>query len=158
MTSSLSDNVIDLIGHARSLYHRLVLVVGGAGTGKTRALRDVTAHTGAPLVNVSLELARRLLDLTERQRTLRAKGLLDCIVAKPGSEIVLLDNTEVLFDVALQLDPLRLLQGVSRSRTVVATWNGSIEDDHLHYAVPGHPEHRSYLAGSLLVVHAETTH
>jgi hypothetical protein len=38
--------------------------------------------------------------------------------------LVLLDNIELLFDVHLKQDPLRLLQGLSRNKTVVATWNG----------------------------------
>ena len=155
MTSSLTDDLIDLIGHARNLYHRLILVVGGTDKGKTRALRNIEEHTGAPLINVNLELSQRLLELTERQRPLRVRVLLDRIVAEPDCEIVVLDNTEILFDVTLQQDPLRLLQEVSRSRTVVVAWNGSIEGGHLHYAVPGHPEHRSYPADGLLAACAE---
>ena len=38
---------------------------------------------------------------------------------------MLLDHLEILFDPALEQDPLRLLQGVSRDRTVVAAWPGT---------------------------------
>ena len=65
MTSHLSEALNEQIGHAASLYHRLVLVVGGDGTGKTTALREISACIGAPLINVGLELSRRLLELTE---------------------------------------------------------------------------------------------
>ncbi len=155
MTAHLSQEVSEKIRHAERLYHRLVLVVGPEGKGKTSALQEVAKRIDARLVNISLELSRRMLDLTERQRALQVQRLLDQIVAEPESDVILLDNVEILFDVALQQDPLRLLQGLSRSRTVAAAWNGSIENDHLVYAAPHHPEYRRYPVGGFLVASTE---
>ncbi len=152
MNSTIFEEVSEKIGHAKGLYHRLVLVVGPAGTGKTAALREVSERIDAPLVNTNLELSRQLLDLAERQRPRRTRSLLDQIVAGTASDVVLLDNTELLFDHSLHQDPLRLLQGLSRNRTVAAAWNGSIEGGHLCYAEPGHPEHRRYPVDGTLVV------
>ena len=155
MTRHLSEAAVEKIGHAENLYHRLVLVVGPEGSGKTSALRDVAERIDAPLVNVGLELSRCLLDLTERQRRIRVPLLLGGIAAKTESTVVLLDNVELLFDTALRQDPLRLLQRLSRRRTVVATWNGSMEGDHIIYAEPGHPEYRRYPVDGFLVAGAE---
>ena len=138
----LSGDLIEKLKHAENLYHRLVLVVGPEGQGKTSALQVVAKRIDAPLININLELSRRMLDLTERQRALQVQRLLDQIAAEPESDVILLDNVEILSDVALQQDPLRLLQGLSRSRAVAATWNGSIENNHLIYAAPHHPEYR----------------
>ena len=157
MTRHLAEAVNEQIGHAERLYHRLVLVVGAEGAGKTTALRDLTDTTGAPLINVGVELSRRLLDLAEWQRPIRVAPLLDQIVAETGSDVILLDNIEVLFDVALHQDPLLLLRGLSRRRTVVASWNGSMEEGHIEYAVPGHPEHRRCPVDGVLVVGAQAT-
>ena len=155
MTRPLADDVIEKLKHAENLYHRLILIVGGESKGKTSALQEVASRVKAPLVNINLELSRRLLDLTERQRALQLQRLLDQVVVQPEGDVVLLDNIEVLFDEALKQDPLRLLQGISRNRTVVATWNGSIEDGHLVYAAPHHPEYRRCAVGDLLVASAE---
>ena len=155
MTRPLAEQVIERIGQAANLYHRLVLVVGAAGSGKTGALREAAARTGAPLVNVNRELSRRLLDLTGRRRALRMQPLLDEIAAGAGSDVVLLDNIELLFDPALRQDPLRLLQGLSRRRTVAASWNGAVEDGHVRYAAPGHPEYRRYPLDGVLAARAE---
>ena len=122
--SAQAGQVLRKIGEARELYHRLILMVGPAGSGKTSALQEVSASTSAPLVNVNLELSRRMLDLTERQRALQLPRLLGEIVGEATGELVLLDNIEILFDVHLKQDPLRLLQGLSRNKTVVAAWNG----------------------------------
>jgi len=47
---------------------------------------------------------------------------------------------------------LRLLQGLSRNLTVVASWNGTIEKGKLTYAEPGHREYKSYDLTDTLVV------
>ena len=156
MARPLSERVVEALEQAGRLYHRLVLVVGPGGAGKTAALREVAARTGAPLVNVNLELSRSMLDLTERQRPLQVRRLLERIVAEAGSGGVLLDNIEILFDAALRQHPLRLLQDLSRSRVVAAAWNGSVEGNHVRHAVPGHPEYRRDPLDGVLAVDTET--
>ena len=151
MAEPLYNQVMRQLAQAPGLYYRLVLVVAPKGAGKTVALQEVAAGTGTLVINVNLELSQRMLDLTERQRSLRVLRFLEEITGQTDREIVVLDNLEILFDVALKLDPLRLLQGLSRHRTVVAAWNGSIEGDYITYAVPGHPEYRRYPIRDFLV-------
>lgn len=155
MAEPLSDKVMRRIGHAAELYHRLVMLVAPAGSGKTAALHDVHERTAAPLVNINLELSRHMLDLTERQRALQLPSILAEIIGASAADVVLLDNVEVLFDVSLKQDPLRLLQGLSRNRTVVVAWSGSIDGENMIYATPDHPEYRRYPVRDFLVVNPE---
>ena len=157
MAEPLADHIIRKVKQAAELYHRLMLVIAPAGAGKTTALLDIQDRTGAPLVNVNLELSRRMLDLTERQRALQLPRLLRDLVSKSEGEMILLDNIEILFDVGLKQDPLRLLQGLSRNKTVVAAWNGTIVEDSLTYAAPAHPEYRRYPMRDFLVASPEVT-
>ena len=152
MAEPLVDQILRKVEQAATLYYRLLLVVAPAGAGKTIALKDVRDRTGLPLVNVNLELSRRMLELTERQRALQLPHLLREIVSYGDNEMILLDNIEVLFDLTLQQDPLRLLQGLSRNRTVVAAWNGFVANGFLTYATPDHPEYRRYPIRDHLVV------
>ena len=151
MGESLSEKVLAQIGKAEELYHRLVLIAAPSGSGKTAALQDVATRTGAQLLNLNLEISRRMLDLTERQRALQLPRMLEDVVGR-DDPLVLLDNIEILFDVTLEQDPLRLLQGVSRNRTVVAAWNGTLDGKYLTYATPEHPEHRRCPLRELVVV------
>jgi len=151
MAESLYNQVMRQLEQAAGLYYRLVLVVAPRGGGKTVALQEVVARTGVLVINVNLELSQRMLELTERQRSLRVPRLLEEITGQIERELIVLDNLGILFDVALKLDPLRLLQGLARHRTVVAAWNGSIEGDYMTYAVPGHPEYRRYSVRDFLV-------
>ena len=153
--ATLSEQLIEKINQADELYHRLILVVGRSGSGKTSLLQEVSKQTGFRYINLNLELSRALLELTERQRILRLPLLIDEIIGKTGDQVVLIDNIEILFEVSLKQDPLRLLQQISRNRTVVATWNGTIAGGYLTYAAPNHPEYRRYPAHDLLVVTLE---
>lgn len=155
MAEPLADKVIAKIDQVAELYHRLVLLVAPAGAGKTAALRHVHERTAIPLINLNLELSRRLLDLTERQRALQLPRLFAEVVDAGAGEVILLDNIEVLFAVPLKQDPLRLLQGLSRNKTLVAAWTGGIEAGHLVYATPDHPEYRRYALRDLHIAAPE---
>ncbi len=141
---SLSDEIAKHIEQAPPLYHRLILVVGPHRRGKTTALRDLAAKHGWPIVNLNLALAERLLDLTVRQRALRVARILGDILAEQAGDVVLFDNIEMLFHPDLQQDPLRLLQSLSRNRTLVSTWRGIYHGRSLIYASPDHPEYRRF--------------
>lgn len=136
---------------AEGLYHRLVLLVGETGSGKTSVLRSVAEDFGTSVINVNLVLSRELLELTAKQRSIRLPGILDQIADKVHTTVVL-DNLEILFDKGLKQDPLRLLQHISRNRAVVASWNGTSTGGKLIYAESCHPEYRSYDSVDALIV------
>ena len=151
MVDAVQDKVNRSLQAAEGLYHRLVLLVGESGSGKTRVLRDVAMDLGTEVININLALSAELLDLTVKQRALRLPGILDQIADKAHSPVVL-DNLEILFDKSLKQDPLRLLQAISRNRSVVASWSGSTAGSRLTYAETGHPEYRRYDLTDLMVV------
>jgi hypothetical protein len=151
MPATLGEQILERISDAGKQYSRLVLVVGTHGTGKTRVLQCLSDEHGFRRVNVGLELAQALLDLSERERARRAQRVLEELVGNPGP-VVLLDNIEILFEVTLRLDPLGCLQSLARNRTIVAAWNGEVSEGHLTYAAPGHPEFKRYPVAGLLIV------
>lgn len=152
MPEPLADQVIQKIEQATGLYNRLIIIAAPGGSGKTSTLQEVAKRTEAPLINVNLELSQCMLDLTERQRTLAPPQLLAEIINNANGNLILFDNIEILFDVSLKLDPLRLLKGLSRNKTVVASWNGSIDNGSLTYAETGHPEYRKYPIQDLIII------
>lgn len=147
----------DAIEQAASQYYRLVVLAGVPGSGKTATLQVVAQKFGYPLVNVNLELSKRMLELTRTQRSRQVERLLkEVITAAPG-DVVLLDNLEILFDLALEVEPLRLLQMSSRNHTVVASWNGRFRDGTLTYAEPGHPEFSQFKQTDAVVIPVGTS-
>lgn len=156
MAEPILDKIKRAVQAAEGLYYRLVLLVGETGSGKTGVLREVAEEFGSSIVNVNLLLSGELLELTAKQRSLRLAGILEQIVARAQSPVVM-DNLEILFDKNLRQDPLRLLQAISRNRVVLASWNGNINSGRLLYAESGHPEYRSYESVEALIVGMDGT-
>ncbi len=77
-----------------------------------------------------------------------ASDVLDEIDAR----CVVVDNTEIVFDSALMMNPLGLIQSLACKRTLIWSWNGMHKDGYLTYAVPGHPEYQRIPASDLTVV------
>lgn len=156
MTKLVQDKVKQSLKAAEGLYYRLVLLVGETGSGKTTVLRDVAAELGVPVININLELSEKLLDLTAKKRALHLPKLLGEIADTEDLTLVL-DNLEILFDKELKQNPLKLLQGLSRNRSVLASWDGLAEKGKLIYAEPGHPEYRIYNITDTLIVKMDNT-
>jgi hypothetical protein len=144
---------------AQRSFHRLVLLVGPSGTGKTGLLRQLAESQACPYLNVNLHLSQRMLELPRSRRPRQADPIFKSIVDEHRGGVLVLDNLEILFDPSLQLDPLRLLKSVSRRQAIVAAWSGTFQDGVLSYAEPDHREFRSYRDVDVLVVPvpAETT-
>nr|WP_076789319.1 BREX-3 system P-loop-containing protein BrxF [Chlorobium sp. KB01] len=151
MAEAIQEKLRQSLRAAEELYHRLVLLVGESGSGKTDVLREFAEEIGTEVININLLLSAELLGLSETQRGLHLPEILDKIVDKKETTVVL-DNIEILFDQRLKQDPLKLLQHMSRNRSVVAAWNGKIEQGRLIYAETGHPEYRQCDGKELLFV------
>lgn len=132
------------IEQAGGSFNRLVLLAGHSGSGKTDLLRQVCELRACPFINVNLQLSQQLLELPCSKRPRLVDRIFGELLDECEGDLVGLDNLEVLFDRSLQVDPLRLLKGHSRNRTLIATWNGTFQDGMLSYAEPDHPEYRSY--------------
>jgi len=132
--------VAETVGGTIATHCKLTLLVGPAGSGKTIVLGRIAAHFNYPLINLSLLLSRRLLSLNTRQRSLQVREIAAELTEFERSAGVCIDNTELLFDKTLHIDPLRFFQELARNRAIIATWNGTLRNGQLTYAWPGHPD------------------
>lgn len=98
---------------------KLVLIVGPPFTGKTKLLRDLneTKPERYTYINLNMELSALLEEVTEKERPYRVQGFLREIVSDQQG-VLLIDNTEILFDPELKLNPVKSLEELSRFHTV----------------------------------------
>lgn len=129
--------------------HRLLVIVMPHDEDDYERLHQLAIQAEWPQLNLSLELGRRLLGLNVQRRAIKARPFLEDVIDGLDREYVFLTDLEVLFEPSLDQDPLRLLQSLSRNRTIIAAWRGAIDNDHLVYAEPGHPEYQRYPTGEL---------
>lgn len=141
MSDFTFSKLINLLSGAHSHYHKLLIIAGVSGSGKTRLLNQVASHLQLPAINLSLLLSQKLLSLTRRQRALKAEEIATEVIDEHLQSGLCLDNTELLFDSALRLNPLVFLQDVSRNRVIIATWNGVVAGDEIRFGHTGHPDY-----------------
>jgi Cdc6-like AAA superfamily ATPase len=79
MTEPIHARITRSLQAAEGLYHRLALLVGKTGSGKTGVLRNVVEGFGSSVINVNLGLSGEMLDMTARQRSLRLPGILEAV-------------------------------------------------------------------------------
>jgi len=156
------DAVIEKMNDVKEKDCRLIMLIGPRGSGKTRVLKEVERLTGAPRVNVTLELSRRLLNIDSEDRPLKAgevfKDMLADLRMEDGTflEAVLLDDIEALFEPYLELDAIQVLREVSRNKTVVAACTGKVEEDSLLCFDPKGNRYLEFPLEDLVVVQIAT--
>ena len=64
----LTEKIRESLHASRDLYHQLVLLVGGSGTGKTTVLQNVAGELGVSVINANLALSSELLELSPRHK------------------------------------------------------------------------------------------
>lgn len=134
-----------LVGELAALHSKLVLLIGSPQSGKTSLLQSLAVKKGAMPLNIGWMLGARLAGIPQRQRHLQVNDIMRELVDQHAiSDLLLLDNLEVLFDRTLQVDPLSLLKKHAHLRPVVAVWPGRLDAGRLTYAEMGHPERRDY--------------
>lgn len=143
MTAISFRQLLDTIRGTQGAYYKLTILAGGARSAKTHLLKQVAAQLDLPLINLSLLLSQRLLSQNRRQRSLNAEDVAIEVIDEHLKSGLCLDDTELLFDSTLRLNPLVFLQDISRNRLIVATWNGSVTGGELRFGHTGHPDYFS---------------
>ncbi len=133
---------ITALHHAASCYYKIVLVVGRSGSGKTNLLKKVCEEMQIPLINLGLTLSQKLLPLTSRERKLKSLEIISELIDAQAAPRLAVDNTGIIFEPSLMLNPQGLLQSLSRTHLLIWSWNGEVENGDVTYAYPGHPEHQ----------------
>jgi len=134
------------LGQLGELNTKLIVLAGPRGSGKTKLLRELGDKMGVQPLNINLELGRRFAATSQAARGFSAGQLLRDIADRErnDSDLLLLDNLELLFERGLQINPLDLIKRLAHSKRIVAVWPGELRGNRLYYAEMTHPEYRDY--------------
>lgn len=128
---------------AQSFYPCLLLVSTQIDT-LDHALADLATHHPFPRIDVAQLIAPVLIPLPITAYGATAVSTLRTAVQNQTASTLLLSQIDILFEPALQLDPLTLIKTIARqsgTRLIVA-WPGSVAGGKLAYATPDHGRYR----------------
>ena len=98
---------------------------------------------------VGRELSAVMLDVAVHDRGPAAAHWFRAAVDSRRPGPILATDIALLFEPALQLDPLRLLLDASRRALLIVTWPGAVVGDRLAYAVTEHSHYRTWPRSAL---------
>ncbi|MDV5034976.1 MULTISPECIES: BREX-3 system P-loop-containing protein BrxF [Gammaproteobacteria] len=141
----LIDNLLTEVKVAldRAEYQSYKLILVTIPEDFRREIEVEILNNSIGFVNLSKELARKLVSLSIRERVRRLEAEVDKIANDCGSS-VWLTKLDLLFEPALDNDPMRLLKGIAKSKAVVAIWPGEITETSVVYSKPGKPDYKNY--------------
>lgn len=139
-------HLIEVIRTVSADRHKLVILLGNFGTGKTVLLKDVAQEINGKYINLNLELTERLLTLPRRTYAdgVTAHQLIDvlCDELSPHQEPLLIDNVELLFSPELgRLNPIDTFKRISRERPVVVALPARRVGNMAEYSTLGQADH-----------------
>ena len=138
-----------LLGAVRTVsadHHKLVILLGAFGSGKTALLKGVVAELDAAYVNLNLRLTERLLATprSEYDDGVTVHRFIDelCDELSPDGRPLLIDNVELLFSPELgKINPVDTLKRVSRQRPVVLALPARRQGAYAEYSTVGRDDH-----------------
>lgn len=121
--------------HLNNWYHKLIYIVGDY-TKNAKTLENLSVYKH---INFNLLLSEKLLNIPRNKYPLYVEEFLEDYL-EDQSNIYVLEMIDILFDPALQVHPLRLLENLSKTYSLIIIWPGKYFDSQLSYAEYGHPE------------------
>ncbi len=95
-------------------------------------------------LNMGLLLSEQLLSVSIGMRRQSIVGITKDIIARTGSNQVILHNMDMLFSPEFKLDVLKLLSSIGRGMKFIVLWHGKFEDGIITYAEPGYSDYQTY--------------
>ena len=152
--------LIEAIRTAAADRHKLVILLGDFGAGKTALLKTIAPEVNAVYVNLNLRLTERLLTLPRSQYAdgVTAPRLIDelCDELSPDGRPLLIDNIELLFSPEMgRINPVDTFKRVSRQRPVVLALPARRQGMHAEYSALGRDDYMLMPLADYIVIETQ---
>ena len=108
------------------------------------AANELVALYDWPRLPVGQELSEALLSESPQHRPHTANRWIKARLSEMAPGPVLCAETDLLFELTLKLDPLRLMRDASKVTRLIVAWSASYTNNVLTYAVPEHGHYRTW--------------
>ncbi len=104
-------------------------------------MSQFAAKIGCPLLMIGRALSSSIMDKTAPLRPASAEESFYDMLHSSRSDVLCLDQLEILFDETLRLKALDLVRNASRRFVLVASWPGIADSSNLTFGPPDHPSY-----------------
>lgn len=115
----------------QELDEKLLIIVGGPGSGKSKVLRELEQTEGWQYVEAKELLMEKLFEVEHDARTVEAKESFIEAFRSLGDGVIIIDSVEILFAPIFNLKPMELLRELSKQHPVVVGWRGHFDGNTL---------------------------
>lgn len=146
MKSAIIGDLITAIQTVQSDRHKLIILLGKFGAGKTAILKQTADEVGGKYLNLNMELSEKLLGIPTSQYLdgTTVHAIIDqlCEDASPHQEPLFVDNLEILFSPELgKINPIDTFKRISRERPVVIALPAYRQGSSAIYSTSGHEDY-----------------
>ena len=145
------EELLACVEDAKNKTHRLVVVTGNPGSGKSQVLREASAKKKWDYIDCRTLVTEDIIELLPAMRSAKAPGIISEVLASYDADVLLLDRVQTFFTPVLQLNPLALLKNLSEKFTLVVAWPGYYKDGNLFFERAGEPDPLEFDAGGVSV-------
>lgn len=145
------EELLTCIDGVKDSAHKLVVVTGNPGSGKSQVLREAASKKKWDYVDCRSLITEDLIELLPAMRSAKAPAIISDVLEKYGSDVILLDRVQTFFTPVLQLNPLALLRTLSEKYTLVVAWPGYYNDGKLFFEHAGEPDPLKFDAEDITV-------
>ena len=111
---------------------KLLILIGGPGSGKSRIIRDLTYQEGWKVCEARELFDDEFLEIPRADRPENAR-------------VVMIDNVGFLFAPILNLNPVAMLKELSRECPIIVSWRGKLEGNTLYFEHNGDPKYAKFI-------------
>ncbi|MCH5438467.1 MULTISPECIES: BREX-3 system P-loop-containing protein BrxF [Bacillus cereus group] len=127
-------------------WHKLIFICASNELGTIEIGEKIaTLNEDIYTVNLNLIMSETLVNISEEKYPLYVEEVTRETFDNPF-KIYLLQHIDVLFDPVIKINPIRLLENISKKSKLIVIWPGEYKNNQLVYAQEGHPEY--FLSGS----------
>ncbi|WPX10121.1 BREX-3 system P-loop-containing protein BrxF [Anaerocellum danielii] len=138
-----------MLGELDKYYYKLALIISENPSQTSKILKELSTTFGIRYINLNLELANYLVEIPFSERWLHVSKAIDEIILKNEDQSLVIDNTDILFEEHLKIDPVGVLKNASKYKKLIASLRARIENNYIIYANPQAKEYKKYKIDNL---------
>ena len=149
--ASQIESLLACVETVKRQTHRLVIVTGNPGSGKSQILREVSMKKKWDYIDCRTLVSEEIIELLPVMRAAKAPAIISEILERYDTDVFLLDRVQTFFTPVLHIDPLTLLRSLSEKYTLVVAWPGYYKDNCLFFERAGESVHLQFDAADLTI-------